>query len=283
MENEKPLATTLERETTLECPICYETLNDVKDCLTTSCGHRFHSSCILKHTIYNGYTCPCCRKDLVDMPKCTCGRMHGNFDSDEDSVSLNAGSSDGEDTMTINSREYNYGYLDVDTTEEVFTSFRWFHQRNEGEELEEDVFGFSTIDDSPYNDDAMKKMYEENKDQVHDLVTRIKEINKLPYERLLAAFLWKNCKDFRYNQYAEELSQGVTHMIDDIHARMLREENENHRIAQTARYRSIAQNMDELHTMYEELRNMWDQQPNFHASSQNTQQTQQDIVDPITA
>ena len=68
-------------------------------------------------------------------------------------------------------------------------------------------------------------------------------------------------------------------MIDDIHARMLRQENENHRAAQTARYRSIVQNMDELHTMYEELRNMW----NYNASSQISQQTQQDIGDPITA
>lgn len=262
MEYDKTLSTTM------ECPICYELLNNDKDCLTTSCGHQFHSSCILKHTIYNGYTCPCCRKDLVDMPKCTCGRMHGNFDSDDESVSLNAGSSEG-DNDTIHSREYNYGHLDVDTTEEVFTSFRWFHQRNEGVELEEDIYGFTSIDDSPYNDDAMKKVYEENKDQVHDLVTRIKEINQLPYEKLLAAFLWKNCKDFRYNQYAEELSQGVTHMIDDIHARMLQAETENHRIEQSARYRSIAQNMQELHTMYEELRDMWSQQPNYNAPAQN--------------
>ena len=49
----------------------------------------------------------------------------------------------------------------------------------------------------------------------------MKQINKLPYENLLAAFMYKNCKDFRYNYYAEDMCSDVSRMIDDIHQRML--------------------------------------------------------------
>ena len=51
-----------------DCPICYEALDIVSytNMISTECGHRFHTTCLLKHTTFNGYGCPCCRTKLVE-------------------------------------------------------------------------------------------------------------------------------------------------------------------------------------------------------------------------
>ena len=48
----------------LECAICYEAIGD-RDSATTSCGHKFHFSCMTKAMQRNS-TCPMCRNSLVE-------------------------------------------------------------------------------------------------------------------------------------------------------------------------------------------------------------------------
>ena len=189
-------------EITHECPICFEILDTKVNCLTTECGHMFHSNCFMKHTAFNGYTCPCCRNKMIDEP-----------DAEESDDEESLGSED--------SRDYNYGGWDATDEEESLYSLRWFTQRLNNEALEEDEFGFSNESHEPGALPTDDVVYDENKDQVQVLIKRIKDINKLPYETLLAAYL-TNCKDFKYNYYAEEMNYDVTHMINDIHERMLR-------------------------------------------------------------
>ena len=47
-----------------ECPICYELIGDTNT-TTTSCGHKFHTSCLLNSIINVNYLCPCCRNPLT--------------------------------------------------------------------------------------------------------------------------------------------------------------------------------------------------------------------------
>jgi hypothetical protein len=49
-----------------ECPICYEELEMINFTVTT-CGHKFHSSCVFKALENNG-DCPCCRHTLTVQP-----------------------------------------------------------------------------------------------------------------------------------------------------------------------------------------------------------------------
>ena len=184
-----------------ECPICFESLDLQVNCLTTECGHKFHGNCFMLHTAHNGYSCPCCRYQMIEEPS-------DDDDDDDDEESL--GSQD--------TREYNYGEMDfVPDEDEVLYSYRWFHQRLNDEELEEDK-KFLTVPEMESQDDMI---FDENKEQVQNLVKRMMEINKLSYEKLLAAYMHKNCKDFKYNYYAEEMSFDVTHMINDIHEKLL--------------------------------------------------------------
>ena len=44
-----------------QCPICFDTISDKKNNITTECGHKFHASCLMTNVIRNGFNCPCCR------------------------------------------------------------------------------------------------------------------------------------------------------------------------------------------------------------------------------
>lgn len=64
METETYLDNIFSLET---CPIC---LDDIELCaynyVKTDCKHCFHASCFMMHTAHNGYTCPCCRNQLIE-------------------------------------------------------------------------------------------------------------------------------------------------------------------------------------------------------------------------
>ena len=49
----------------IDCPICMECIDMTKNCLTTECGHCFHTTCLLQNVAHNGFTCPYCRSLMV--------------------------------------------------------------------------------------------------------------------------------------------------------------------------------------------------------------------------
>ena len=91
-----------------ECCICLDNIVGFINRTTTECGHHFHCSCLIKNIAHNGFDCPLCRAILAEVP-----------DEDED--------------------EDEDDYEEVDEEEEyTLTSFRMFHQRLSGEEVEEE-------------------------------------------------------------------------------------------------------------------------------------------------
>lgn len=51
-----------------ECPICYDVIENNNNNIKTECGHEFHSNCFLENVAHNGFSCPCCRKELAKIP-----------------------------------------------------------------------------------------------------------------------------------------------------------------------------------------------------------------------
>ena len=49
-----------------ECPICMEPIEMTKNCLTTECGHCFHTSCLMTSVAHNGFGCPYCRTKMAE-------------------------------------------------------------------------------------------------------------------------------------------------------------------------------------------------------------------------
>ena len=102
-----------------ECPICYDDMDLLKNCVTTECGHKFHCSCLMKNAANNGFSCPMCRNVMAEKPE-------EEDDSDDDSEY---------DDFETNSQDEAANQIMEDN---VLTSFRMFHQRLDGEEIEEE-------------------------------------------------------------------------------------------------------------------------------------------------
>lgn len=51
----------------MECPICYDEIETTKNCITTECGHKFHAKCLMKNARINGFSCPSCRAQMVEV------------------------------------------------------------------------------------------------------------------------------------------------------------------------------------------------------------------------
>lgn len=78
------------------------------NCVTTDCGHQFHTSCLMKNVAHNGFGCPYCRSVLAEEPA----------DEDE-SISLDEMEDDLYDDYTLR-------------------GMRWLFQRNSNEPLDEE-------------------------------------------------------------------------------------------------------------------------------------------------
>lgn len=51
-----------------DCPICMEHIVPTKNCVTTECGHCFHTNCLMQNVAHNGFGCPYCRTKMADEP-----------------------------------------------------------------------------------------------------------------------------------------------------------------------------------------------------------------------
>jgi hypothetical protein len=69
---------TNENQTIIECPICYDEIDVLKNCVTTECGHQFHCNCLMRNSATNGFSCPMCRSVMAEEPELS--------DSDDDDV-----------------------------------------------------------------------------------------------------------------------------------------------------------------------------------------------------
>jgi hypothetical protein len=91
-----------------ECPICFDDIDQLKNCVTTECGHIFHCSCLMKNAVNNGFSCPMCRNVMAE-----------EIESESES--------DNESEWTLES---------VTNDDDALTSFRMFHQQLNNEEVE---------------------------------------------------------------------------------------------------------------------------------------------------
>lgn len=101
----------------IDCPICMDAIEISRNCVTTECGHCFHANCLMQSVAHNGFGCPYCRTAMAEVP--------AEEDSDD-------------------------GYSDEEATvfdEDALTSFRMFHQRLNGEEVEEEAEDWETDDE----------------------------------------------------------------------------------------------------------------------------------------
>jgi hypothetical protein len=61
---------TVKMSATIDCPICMECIESTtKNCVTTECGHCFHTNCLMQSVAHNGFGCPYCRTKMAEQPE----------------------------------------------------------------------------------------------------------------------------------------------------------------------------------------------------------------------
>jgi hypothetical protein len=91
-----------------DCPICLDEINETKNKTITECGHKFHTSCLMKNISLNGFGCPYCREKLFKPTQ-------------NDYV------------KKVFISDLNF----IENENYILDGFRCLHQRNNNEELEE--------------------------------------------------------------------------------------------------------------------------------------------------
>ena len=92
----------------IDCPICMDCIESTtKNCVTTECGHCFHTNCLMQSVAHNGFGCPYCRTKMAE---------------------------EVEDEETIYSDEEDIEMFD----EDALRGFRFFWNNLNGEEHDED-------------------------------------------------------------------------------------------------------------------------------------------------
>ena len=122
-ETKTEIETVTEKEITNNCSICLDDISGVTNKIVTECGHTFHTSCLMKNASINGFACPYCRNEMAPKP----------ISEDED--------------IDVYDHEGDGNYID----DYAFRGLRWFTQRIEGEELDEDTEDTS-VDEEDYQD-----------------------------------------------------------------------------------------------------------------------------------
>lgn len=56
--------------TPIDCPICMDCIESTTvNCVTTECGHCFHTNCLMQSVAHNGFGCPYCRAVMAEEPE----------------------------------------------------------------------------------------------------------------------------------------------------------------------------------------------------------------------
>ena len=54
----------------VDCPICMDCIESTtRNCVTTECGHCFHTNCLMQNVAHNGFSCPYCRTVMAEQPE----------------------------------------------------------------------------------------------------------------------------------------------------------------------------------------------------------------------
>lgn len=223
--------------TMCDCPICYEQIFVGRNCVTTECGHTFHTNCLLKNTRFNGYGCPYCREKLVDEPIKVVTDISEIISDDDDMPSLITVSDDddniharGDTTLSFISAQYyeptnlvvelggRFEQEDrIEDEEYILDGMRWLFQRANCEELDN-----NSIFTEPFEiwmkqmNDQRDKHNNEIDSRMNNIINELEKINALSYKDLVRSCLFEKIQSFSCSTHAHKYRQKVDSTINSV-------------------------------------------------------------------
>ena len=144
----------------IDCPICMDCIESTtKNCVTTECGHCFHTNCLMKSVAHNGFGCPYCRTVMAEQPEED--DDDDSFWADEDDITEE---DHAEESICDNEEQTNSN--NVPSTEIVAQKLR-----EQGVTFEQLVKMICALDHHGY--DNHEEEAEEFEEKLHGMVERI--------------------------------------------------------------------------------------------------------------
>jgi len=168
----------------IECPICMDSIDSVKNKVTTECGHCFHASCLMTNVAHNGFGCPYCRTAMTE-------EVAADEDSDDDY-----------DEFSINSEE------EPDYNNHVLRGARWLFQRAEGEEVDDSDESESESDD----EEEAQRVEVEPRPTVDYIVEKLVQ-RGVSMEDLVKSILLRDHDEY---QFHDEFERGDSELFGKI-------------------------------------------------------------------
>jgi hypothetical protein len=205
----------LENKKNDDCPICFEPIENTNN-ITTECGHKFHANCLLQNVSLNGYSCPCCRTQMIQ----------GNSPqyvsvSDDDTFIEDYDDNDDLQSFTVyplenDQHEHEHEHEDYIGYDREMQSFRWFHQRIHNQELEGDPqLHEETIETERMINDDESFADEINKRHIETTINYIRRKN-VTYEDLLSAFIHSDRQDFAFSNSTPSAYKKCCGIIENV-------------------------------------------------------------------
>lgn len=170
----------------MECSICMENIHSfTNNCVTTECGHSFHTNCLMKNVARNGFGCPYCRTKMAE---------ELDYSSSEESFRDDYNSSSDDDDGS-----YNIQGIDDEDEDNLLRGFRLFFNNVNGE-----VFDKSDEDlEDTYEEYIVNKQIN-NLDIIPDMKYITDKLTECNFEyqdclKLICADIFNNEHEYDYN------------------------------------------------------------------------------------
>jgi hypothetical protein len=174
----------------VDCPICMDCIETSKNCVTTECGHCFHTNCLMQSVATNGFGCPYCRTVMAQVT---------------------------DDESTVYPGEEDEDEYDEEIDEDTMRGFRLFWNNVLGEEQDRE----DTEEEEAYQVSLQEEEGQEEEDRDEDAPSTEFVANKLreqgvTFEKLISMICHLDHEEYNDDESAELFSNQLFGKIRSI-------------------------------------------------------------------
>lgn len=165
----------------IDCPICMDCIETTtKNCVTTDCGHCFHTNCLMQSVAHNGFGCPYCRTAMAEEPN--------------------------EDEETVWSDEEEEEQEEEMFDDDALRGFRFFFNNLNGEEHDED----DVVDEQQLEEWAASNQNETYPDAPStDFVAQKLRDQGVTFEQLVKMICYNEHEEYESDETGERISDEI--------------------------------------------------------------------------
>ena len=186
-----------------ECPICMDVIDVSKNCVTTECGHKFHTSCLMNNVAFNGFECPYCRSVMAE----------DDDDDDEDEEYEEDGEENDEDEDDEDETHENYPLSNEDPIPSFELIFKKLMDKNVTyEQLVKSMMYGHLAFSFTENCDEYEKIAELVNEEIYDTIVNYKPEQEKLVEKSTYNFYFLE-EEYKQREYVKIIENNIEQLL----------------------------------------------------------------------